>query len=160
MLAQACTGTKGFDWGNAMNWARFILASVVGYLVLVAAGGLWHLELFRAFYAQQLAAVARPGPLLPEIAAAEGVRAVGFALVYAIGYRGGPPWWEGLRFGLLMALLSAAVIVITYAQLKVASPAWVWMETAFFVIQCGIVGVVIGYCYGRGERAAESGIPM
>ena len=33
-----------------MNWARFILAAVVGYVVLVAAGGLWHVEWFKGLY--------------------------------------------------------------------------------------------------------------
>jgi hypothetical protein len=139
-----------------MNWARFILSAVVGYVVLVAAGGLWHLEWFKSLYAVQLAKVARPAPLLAGIAAAEGVRAVVFALVYAMAYRGGPPWREGLRFGLLMALLSAAAFGITFAQHEVASLTWLWMETAFFLVQCGIVGVVIGYCYGRGEGSGHS----
>lgn len=143
-----------------MNWARFVLAAVVGYLVMVAAGGIWHLELFKAFYAEQLAKVLRPEPLLPAIVAAEGVRAVVFALIYPIGYRGGAPWWEGLRFGLLMALLSAATFGITFAQHNVLSPAWLWMELAFFVLQCCIVGVVMAYCYGRGEAVAEPGSPM
>lgn len=142
-----------------MNWARFILAAVVGYVVLVAAGGLWHVEWFKGLYAVQLAKVARPEPLLPGLAAAEGVRAVVFALLYAIAYRGGPPWWEGLRFGLLMGLLSAAGFGLTFAQQNVASLTWLWMETVFFVIQCGIVGVVIAYCYGRGEGTAQGGSP-
>jgi hypothetical protein len=142
-----------------MNWARFFLAAVVGYLVIVAAGGIWHLELFKAVYAEQLAKVLRPEPILPAIAGAEGARAILFALIYPVGYRGGAPWREGLRFGLLMALLSAAAFGIVFAQINVLSPTWLWMESVFFVIQGCIVGVVIAYCYGRGEAVAD-GVPM
>ncbi len=143
-----------------MNWARFFLAAVVGYLILVAAGGLWHLELFKAFYAEQLAKVLRPEPVLPAIAAAEGIRAVIFALVYPIGYRGGKPVWEGLRFGLMMAVLSAALFGITFAQHNVLSPAWLAMELAFFVIQCGVAGIVIALCYGHTDPRQASGQDM
>lgn len=139
-----------------MSWARFFLAAVVAYLVMVAAGGVWHLELFKAFYDAQLARVLRPEPILPAVAAAEGVRAVVFALIYPIGYKGGAPWREGGRFGLLMAALSAALFAITFAQHHVASPAWLAMESAFFVVQCGIAGVAIAYCYSLGEHRPRS----
>ena len=135
-----------------MNWARFFLAAVVAYLIMVATGGLWHLELFKGFYAVQLAKVLRPEPIFPGIAAAEGVRAVVFALIYPIGYRGGAPWKEGLRFGLLMAFLSAAHFGITYSQFDVSTPAWLAMELVFFIAQCGIAGIAIAYCYSVGDQ--------
>ena len=131
-----------------MNWTRFALAGVAGFVVSFATGAIWHIPLFGDFYAEQIAEIARPGRGVGLIAVASVVRGFLFAYIYPLGYSGGSPLREGAKFGLLMGLVTAFPTAVYYSQVAFASMAFMWVELIFWVIQGPMIGVAIAYVFG------------
>lgn len=137
-----------------MNWSRFVIAGVAGFIVLFGLGFAWHVPIFGGFYAEQIFRIARPEMILPTIIIAEIIRAFILAYIYPIGYKGGSPVTEGAKFGIMLGLFTAMMPLIYFARYEYASMAFFWVEGAFFVIQGAIAGIVIALIYGR--KSADS----
>jgi hypothetical protein len=76
------------------------------------------------------------------------VTAVLLAWIFPIGYRGGVAWAEGLRFGMLMGVLSGLPGVLhTYADLD-AGFSVLLTVVLWQVITWGIAGALVGTVYG------------
>jgi hypothetical protein len=75
--------------------------------------------------------------------------------IFPIGYRGGVPWAEGLRFGMLLGLLAGLPGVLhRYADTESAVTGLVTV-VLWNVITWGISGALIGTAYGpvlKGRR--------
>jgi hypothetical protein len=131
-----------------MNWNKLVLSGVLGALVMVVIGYIWHVPLFGGFYNEQWSSVARPELILWVAVLGEILRGFLLAYIYPIGYKGGQPSMEGLRFGVLLGLFAAMLSLIYFGVFNFASAAWFWAEAAYAVIQTGAAGVVIGLAYG------------
>ena len=137
-----------------MNWNKFVMASVVGAVLLVVIGLAWHLLLFMDYYTEAMADVGRPEPLIPVAILGEVLRGVLLAYIYPFGYQGGEPWKEGLRFGVALGLFSAMIALIYTAVLNFSGFGAFWMDLVFFAVQGGIAGIGIAWVYGKqGARA-------
>jgi hypothetical protein len=135
--------------GESMNRrTRFGLAALAALVVQLVFGGLWHQVFFHDLYLDQMAKVARPEPLLPAMLLAVAVRAVLFAAIYPVGYKGGALWREGARFGVLMGLLSGATAGIFYGTTNVGS-AWLAADVIYFAAEGALAGIAVAYCYGK-----------
>jgi hypothetical protein len=130
-----------------MNWTRFIIAWLVGAVVLVAVGILWHAVLFSAAYDSMMKAV-DTAKIYPVAIAVEVIRGLLFAYIYPQGFKGGAPWMEGLRFGILMALVSAAIPALYLSVMTVSSASWFWADMVFLLVQGALAGVAIALVYG------------
>ena len=137
-----------------MSWMRFARAAGSALVIQMAAGWLWHLVLFKDLYADAMTKVARPVPDMGAIVPGVAVRALLLAWIYPLGYKGGAPWREGARFGVVMGLLSAVVIAIIYGNANFGA-GWLWGDLAYFLIEGVLAGIAIAYCYGNRPAAKE-----
>lgn len=131
-----------------MGVKKLVLGGAVGFVVLFAAGFIWHVPLLGGFYAEQTAAIALPEMVLPVIILAEIIRGFVMAYVYPLGYKGGSPVIEGARFGVLMGLFTAMLPLIYVSRLNFTSFNWFWAEGVFFLIQGALAGIAIAYVHG------------
>jgi hypothetical protein len=136
-----------------MNWTRCLIAGLVAAVVMVGVGILWHAVLFTAAY-DALMKAADPARLYPVAIVIEVIRGFLFAYIYPQGYRGGAPWMEGLRFGILMALVSAAIPALYISVLTVGSASWFWADMIFLLVQGAIAGIAIALVYGTAAKSA------
>jgi hypothetical protein len=138
-----------------MDARKFTLAAIAYIIVTFAVAASWHLLLFKDLY-DQLAIFTRKEPLIPLGIVSILMQALVLAYLYPSVYRGGSPVKEGLRFGLLIGILMASIAVFAEAgKQNVSSLAtWLVFETAYYLLQFGVLGVIIGLIYGRSIRRA------
>jgi hypothetical protein len=135
-----------------MNWTRFVGAAASALILQMAVGTVWHVMLFKTLYQDAMTQVARPVPNTHAVLLAVVVRALLLAWIYPLGYSGGTRWREGLRFGVVMGLLSGTIIAILYGNANFGA-AWLWADLAYFLVEGALVGIVIAYCYGKNLAA-------
>lgn len=81
------------------------------------------------------------------------------AVIYPLGYRGGAPWFEGLRFGLLLALLiSLPAALHQYAMLD-APISHQFLPVLWTLWVNGIAGIVVALIYGRNAYPIQDRYP-
>ena len=138
-----------------LNLKRLALAALAGSVVMWLVAGLWHMLLVPGFYAVEGEAAHHGGGGL--IIVAYFVLGALMAYMYPIGYKGGKPVLEGLRFGLLIGLLW----VFPHSLLRAGahgeeSISYVLINSAWHMVEQGVGGVIIGLIYGRGRAAASA----
>jgi len=133
-----------------MNGRKFILAALAYIVVTFVIAASWHLVLFKDLY-DQLGIFTRKEPLIPLGITSIIMQALVLAYLYPRLSRGGGPLKDGLKFGLLIGVLMASIAVFAEAgKQNVSSLAtWLSFESAYYVLQFGLVGVVIGSIYGK-----------
>ena len=143
---------------------RFGLA-VLAYIVpTFALGFVWHLVLFKQYYAGL--AMYRGDVILPFGFAAMLIQAVAFAWIYekAFAHRNGPLLARGLAYGGVGAALSWSFTTLAVAAKNVMTsvPDYLVIETAFTIVQWIIVGPLTalafaGYALPQEPASASSG---
>ena len=139
-----------------MNFPRLAVAAVAAWVVFVAIGSVVHGMLLADLYSQQVSGV-RGGDETNAFAGF-GVALVGFlafAYMYAKGYEGGQGVQEGIRFGVLVALM-----LISFAG--------VWGYVAFqisgklaaalaidYVVEFAVYGMIVGAVYRQPPAAGH-----
>jgi hypothetical protein len=133
-----------------MDGRKFILAAVAYVIVTFAIAASWHLVFFKDLY-DQLGIFSRKEPLIPLGVISIVMQALVLSYLYPIFSRGGNPLAQGLKFGLLIGVLMASIAVFAEAgKQNVSSLAtWLAFESAYYLIQFGLVGVIIAAIYGR-----------
>jgi hypothetical protein len=136
-----------------MDAKKFVLAVIAYIIVTVAVAASWHLMFFKDLY-DQLAIFTREKPLIPLGVVSIIMQALVLAYLYPLFYRGGSPVKEGLKFGLLIGVLMASIAVFAEAGKQNVSSLTTWLvfETAYYLLQFGVLGVIIGSIYGRSIR--------
>lgn len=134
-----------------MNAKKLLLAAI-GYIAVtfvVAAG--WHLGLFKGVY-DELGIFTRKEPLIQLGIISMILQGSVLAYVYPIGYQGGSPVKEGLRFGLLMGILMGSNAVFAEAGKQQVSSlsTWLILESVYYLFQFSLSGVLVGLIYGKG----------
>ena len=131
-----------------MNWMRFILATVGGFIALAVVGFVWHVVIFAGTYSAMTQSIQAA---MATIIVGDILRALLLAYVYPIGYKSGTAWMEGIRFGVAMGLvagLPAGIVLTTVGQpMNMAL-----MELAFLVVQGAIQGIVVALIYGSAAK--------
>ncbi|HUJ74131.1 MAG TPA: hypothetical protein VL359_04700 [bacterium] len=135
-----------------MRWVRPILAWLAAFVVLIAAGFVWRFVLFHGLYVATMAKVMSLEAVVRTSVTVEVIRAALLASIYPVGYKGGAPWLEGLRYGLVMGLFSAAIASFYLSGLSDSS-LWLGADVLFLMVQGGLAGVAIGLVYGRRKAA-------
>src|SRR6267142_983059 len=136
-----------------MNAKKFVLAAIAYVIVTFAIAASWHLVFFKDLY-DQLAIFTRKEPLIPLGIVSIVAQALILAYLYPALYKGGSPAKEGLKFGLLMGVLMASVAVFAEAGKQNVSSLTTWLvfESAYYLLQFGALGVILGLIYGRSIR--------
>ncbi len=129
------------------------LAGAVGMLILSV---LWHRVIMGGFYDEQGAAIMRDEPKMLFIILALLILAFLMAYAYPIGYKGGSPITEGLKFGALMGLLAFLPFnLILYGAFNVPL-AGALVDAGWHVVEEGVGGVIIAMVYGSGAALEPS----
>ena len=93
-----------------MNVKKLVMSAIAGFVAMFIISGLWYMVLMKGYYNDQFADVYRPEFKMVWIVIGYLVWAFLMAYIYPIGYKGGPPVKEGLKFGILVGLISVLPI--------------------------------------------------
>jgi len=133
-----------------MDAKKFALAAIAYIVVTFAVAASWHLLFFKDLY-DQLAIFTRKEPLIPLGITSIVMQSLVLAYLYPAFYKGRSPAGQGLKFGLLIGVLMASIAVFAEAGKQNVSSLTTWLvfESAYYLLQFGLVGIVIGMIYGR-----------
>ncbi len=139
-----------------MNFMRIAAAAVVAWIVSIAIGYVVNTFLFADLYAANQAAFRPEAAMMANLPLGFAFMLLGFfafAYAYAKGYEGGGVL-EGIRFGVLVALmLDCFVVVWQYVGMPIsASLALATMID--YVVEFSIYGAIVGTVYEPLPKAA------
>lgn len=139
-----------------MNIMRIFLAAIGAFVAYFILGGLFFAVLptmKSEFMKYPLVYRTQEGirSVMPAGMAAMFVAMVVLAVLYAMMYRGGWGWMDGLQFGALIGLFAVCSFVIhNYVNLNIGLTLTVQQSVAYFV-EWTVVGMVIGLIYRPGH---------
>ncbi len=129
------------------------LAGAAGMLIL---GFLWHQVIMGGFYDEQGAAIMREEPKMPFIIIALLILALFMSYAYPIGYKGGSPVTEGMRFGAFMGLVAFLPMNLIFHGAFNLTLAGALVDAGWHVVEEGVGGVIIAMVYGSGATLESS----
>ena len=139
-----------------MNVKKWFLAGLVGFVVMFILSGLWYMLIMDAFYREQVGALMREQYNFIFIALGYLVMAFLMSYIYPIGYKGGSPAKEGLRFGVLIGLLVwLSSNLILYGAHNMTLSATL-VDSSWHIVEEGIGGIVIALVYGTASTKSSS----
>ncbi len=139
-----------------MNVKKWFLAGLVGFVVMFILSGLWYMLIMDAFYREQVGALMREQYNFIFIVLGYIVMAFLMSYIYPIGYKGGSPAKEGLRFGVLIGLLVwLSSNLILYGAHNMTFSATL-VDSGWHVVEEGIGGLVIALVYGTASTKSSS----
>ena len=115
--------------------------------------GLWHKLIMVKFYAIETHATHEGTGTILLAYLTLGVL---MAYIYPLGYRGGRPAVEGLRFGVVIGLLWVFPHELIIAGAHGDSISYVFRNAAWHMIEQGVGGIIIGLVYGRVKTIADN----
>lgn len=133
-----------------MDTKKFFLATLIGLVVMFLLGWLGHAVLMESmFESSPMESVERETPLIWGIAVAYLVLALIMAYMYPKGIEGESVFGNGLRFGVVIGLLtSVPVSIIIFSTIEGGSFTMIVAEGVWHMIEQGAGGVAIAYVYG------------
>ena len=145
-----------------MNFGRIAAAAVVAWIVSVGVGFLVNDVLLAGIAAANASALRPQSEIMGNLPIGFAFMFIGFfafAYAYAKGYEGGDGVMEGIRFGVLVALI---VIGFGLIWMYVAYPISASYAVAIVIdsiVECALYGAIIGAIYKpaavrRGRAAA------
>ena len=131
-----------------MNVKKLVLATLTGCASMWLLAGLWHEILMVQFYTDKTSATHEGTGI---ILLAYLILALIMAYVYPLGYKGGQPAIEGLKFGVVIGLLWVFPHELAMAGAHGDSISYVLKNAAWHMVEQGFGGIIIGLLYGRGQ---------
>ena len=133
-----------------MDKKKFTYAAIAYIVLTFAIAASWHLVIFKDI-CDQLGIFTRKEPIIPLGIASMIMQAIVLSYLYPRYYRGGSILKEGLIFGALTGVLMASIAVFAEAgkQQVTSLPFWLVFESACYLLQFSISGVVIAKIYGK-----------
>lgn len=122
------------------------MATLAGGLAMWLLAGAWHELLAAKYYAAETGAKHEGTGV---ILIAYLVLGLIMAYMYPLGYKGGRPAIEGLRFGMLMGLLWVFPHELAMAGAHSTSIPYVFKNAAWHIVEQGIGGIIIGLVYWK-----------
>jgi len=132
-----------------MNIKKFTLAALAASVAMWVLGGLWHELLMPMFYASETHATHEGVGI---IFLAYIVLSVLMAYIYMLGFKGGHPIVEGLKFGVVIGILWVFPHELAMVGAHGGSISYVFKNAAWHVVEQGVGGVIIGFVYGRPKQ--------
>jgi hypothetical protein len=142
-----------------MNFGRIAAAAVVAWFVSIALGFLVNDVLFADLVAANASAMrpeAELTSMLPLGFAASLVGFAAFAYAYARGYEGGSGVIEGIRFGVVVAVLIVGFSVVWQYVVYPISGTFALTGILVNLVVVPIYGAVVGAIYKPVVRPARS----
>ncbi len=130
-----------------MDIKKFSMAVVGGFFAMYILGSLWHAVLMHNFYEKYGGDSMLTEPNLLFIILGVLILAVLMAYMYPLGYKGGSPLKEGLRFGVVIGLLWILPYNVIMIGVVGTSKTLVVVDALWHIVEQGVGGIVIGYVY-------------
>ena len=131
-----------------MNAKKMLQAWLAGFVVMYIISIIWYLFIIGGYNEVQFAAVARAEPSMTLIIVGYLVLTFLISYIYPIGFKGGEPLQEGLRFGVLLGLAvnlpTALIFAGAYNMPLVAN----LIDAADHTGEIAIGATVMGLIYG------------
>ena len=131
------------------------LAWLTGFVVMFLLSGLWYMGIMGDYYNEQFAEVNRAAPMMLWIVLGYLVASFLLAYIYPIGYKGGAPAKEGLRFGLFMGLVMSLPVGLILYGVNTIPLSGTLVDTIYQVVEKTIGGLVIGIVYGSSAKTTS-----
>jgi len=129
-----------------MDFKKFSMAVAGGFFAMFILSGLWHRVILKSFYTEHLTStLAEPNILF--IVLGYLILAALMAYLYPLGYKGGSPLKEGLRFGIIIGLLWYLPFNVIMIGVVGKSGTLVVVDGLWRLVEQGVGGIVIGYFY-------------
>lgn len=138
-----------------MNTKKLALSALSGFVVMFAISGLWYMVAMKGYYNDQFADVNRAEFKMLWIVIGYLVWALLMAYVYPIGYKGGAPLNEGLRFGVLVGLISVLPLMLVLYGVYILPLTPTLVDIIYQVVEKGVGGIVIAMVYGSGAGSTS-----
>lgn len=134
---------------NGKTWLGGLVVAVIYFLL----GGLFYGHLMKDWFAVQMPSMAAE-PNLALIALACLAYGLLMAYTYPIGYRGGQATKEGMRFGILFALIvnvpsSLFMMAMSQCSWPGMMVSWIWE-----IVVGAVLGILLAKILGGSARAA------
>lgn len=133
-----------------MDPKKLIFSWVAAFIAMFSLSGLWYLVLMADYYNEQFAAINRAEPVMIWIVLSYIITTFLMAYIYTVGYKGGTPIKEGLRFGILIGLIMALPSGLIFNAVYNVTFVPTLVDIIYQVIEKCIGGIVIGVVYGTG----------
>lgn len=134
---------------------KFIISTIVTGIVLFALGGLFYSVLFAEYFKTNMLHVMRSETDFKLWAFAVGslIRSALMYVIYSIGYKGGSPFMEGAKFGILIgAFLQIPYVFFFWGGSPVRYQP-VIVDGVISIVMLLIAGIVTGLIHGRPKSA-------
>lgn len=141
-----------------MSAKKIILSGLAGFLLLVVLMIVWHGPILGKWYDEQaqLAGIQRTEPNFAIMLLVYLILGFVMAFIYPIGYKGGNPVIEGLRFGFLIGLVWSLPMIMLWTVWTLPTKL-IWVDSLWHFVEKIIAGVVIAIVYGKGASSIRSG---
>jgi len=125
---------------------KLAIATASGALSMWLLAGLWHEVIMASFYQNETHATHEDSLI---IFLAYLILGLIMAYIYPLGYKGGRPFVEGLRFGIIMGLLWVFPHELAMAGAHGDSLLYVFKNAAWHIVEQGAGGIVIALIYKK-----------
>jgi hypothetical protein len=139
-----------------MNIKKMVQATLAAGFGMWILSGIWHNLILANFYRSETEAT-HEGIWILLIAYM--VLSLIMAYLYPIGYKGGRPIIEGLRFGMVIGLLWVFPHELAMAGAHGDSITYVFKNAAWHVVEQGFGGIIVGLIYGMGQETSDEVLP-
>ena len=141
-----------------MLQSKLLRATVASYLVMFTLSFVWYGILAEGFNSEQYMTILRGPEDFSFVSIAIGylLLAMLMSYIYPLGYEGGRPGAQGLRFGILVGLLIALpAAFINGGAYKMPLMANL-VDAVYRIVEIGLGGLIIGRLYGIGSTDQAS----
>ena len=133
-----------------MNTKKYLFATLAFIIVGFIIAFVWHLVIFKAVY--DSLKIYSIEPIIPLGFISFILEGFAFVYIFQFFRRGKKPMLEGLVFGLLAygVLMGGVGALAEGAKHATTSLfAWLVLETSFYIITGAILGMIVGWIYGK-----------
>jgi len=131
---------------KTISFKKLSLATLGGTISMWLLAGLWHEVIMASFYNTETHAT-HEGTWIIFLAYL--ILGLLMAYIFPLGYKGGKPLPEGLRFGIIMGLIWVFPHELAMAGAHGESLSYVFKNAAWHVLEQGAGGIVIALVYKK-----------
>lgn len=128
-----------------MKIKKLLLATLTAGFGMWVIAGIWHNFIMANFYENTHATHDGIGFLLIAYL----ILALIMSYIYPLGYKGGKPVWEGLRFGIIIGILWVFPHGIVMVGAHGDSIIYVLKNGLWHMVEQGLGGMIVGLIYGK-----------
>ncbi len=131
-----------------MNAKKMLQAWLAGFVVMYIISFIWYLFIIAGYNEVQFAEVAREEMSMTMITLGYLVLTFLMSYIYPIGYRGGPPIKEGMRFGVLVGLTVSIPTALIFSGAYNMPLAANFIDGIYHTAEITVGSIVMALVYG------------